>query len=277
MGLFNLNELSQASDDDVLDLKVESAESGTDAGSDAAPHEYDDGYTKISVPSKTEITADAYNDALAKLKQSFKEAYELMDDLTNARIIQETVESKQEAYLDEMFAEAYDNGPIFEAVERSDKNEVKKIVGEVRKKLPDLASKLGFKFKPPKTFLRLLLNTDYDAYGTGILTKDTSDTKSKYGNTAVTWWSTRFWQVVGVIYTENTNIKKVMEEVNDELKDDLGEYKVLYSMSSATLYDLWNVKFNWKNRKNVFFLIVDKKLPKELKADLNALKPAEDK
>lgn len=275
MGLFNINELSQASDDDVLDLKVESAESGTDAGSDVAPHEYDDGYTKIQVPSKTEITADAYNDALAKLKQSFKEAYELMDDLTNAHIIQETVESKQEAYLDEMFVEAYDNGPIFEAVERSDKNEVKKIVGNVRKKLPELASKIGFQFKPPKTFLRLLLNEDMGLFvGSN---NDTSDMKSKYGTTGVNWWTTRFWQVVGVVYTENENIKKVMEEVNDELKDDLGEYKVLYSMSAGTLYDLWNAKFNWKNRKNVFFLIVDKKLPKELKADLNALKPAEDK
>ena len=54
--------------------------------------------------------------------------------------------------------------------------------------------------------------------------------------------------------------------MNEDLKDTLGEYRILYSMSFKGLYDLWNTKFGWKNRNEVFFLIVDKTLPKELKA-----------
>lgn len=302
-GLFNLG--SVGSDDEVLSLNIESAEfsendpatnptvdfdkdatsasehnisvpGGLKETPSAKPYDatsmpaggetpnakpYDS--ASITIPKGTTLTSKEYNDALDALQKSFKEGAEMLDALRQVTVVEESVEERQQRYvesvLDEALLEAYENGPIFEAVKKDDKDAVKAIVKTLRGKIPGMLKGAGIKFKPPKTFLRLLLNSRRigGMHGTETSKDNVADT--------VSWWTTRFWQVLGVVYCENANIKTLIEKLNNELADELNGYKILYSLSIPGLYDLWNLKFGWKNRKEVYFLIVDKKLPKELK------------
>jgi len=216
----------------------------------------------ISVPSKTILTTAEWDTAMAALKKSFKEGVEIMEMLEKVIVVEKTTEQLQEEYVESVIGDqllaAYEDGPVFEAVDRKDKDDVKSLVKDLREKMPEMAKKYNIKFKPPKTFLRLLLNSS--------ATINTSETSKYHVADRVNWWTTRFWQVLGVVYADNADIKTVIESMNEDLKDTLGEYRILYSMSFKGLYDLWNTKFGWKNRNEVFFLIVDKTLPKELKA-----------
>ena len=215
----------------------------------------------VPVPSRVTLTSDEYNSAISALKKSFKEGYEIMELLENANVINESLQDKQDAYIESVMGDqllaAYEDGPVFEAVDRADKNDVKSLVKKLRGTMPELSKKYNVKFKPPKTFLRLLLNVS--------ATMSSTETSKYHVADNVSWWTTRFWQVLGVVYADNVDIKTVVEGMNEDLKDQLGDYRVLYSMSFKGLYDLWNTKFGWKNRNRVYFLIVDKKLPKELK------------
>ena len=268
--LFDLTNFESKSENDIINMNVddESFSEGTDVnipvpgGDKETPDEKPYDASSISIPSKITITVDKWNHMMTELKKSFKEAFEVMDVLENAEIIEnDNLDELQESYIESVIGDqllaAYEDGPYFEAVKREDKTEVKSLVKEIRSRMPELCKKYNVSFKPPKTFLRLLTNVS--------ATITTSETSKDNVADKVTWWTTRFWQVLGVIYTENANIKTIIEKMNEDLSDVLGEYKILYSMSMSGLYDLWNNKFGWKNRNQTFFLIVDKSLPKELK------------
>ena len=93
-------------------------------------NQYDN--ASVSIPTTTTITADVYNSALSALKKSFKESYELLEMLENATIVTESVADKQSLYSQDVLLESMESGPIFEAVTREDKNDIKSIVKKIR-------------------------------------------------------------------------------------------------------------------------------------------------
>ncbi len=194
-----------------------------------------------SIPQKTELTTDEWNRAMNSLKQSFKEGVELMEMLEHCKIVEETPEMAQQRYLENAMNEAYYeamiSGPLYEAVKRSDKDEIKGIVKKCKKLVSNWCDENKVKFRR-------------------------ADTYAKFCN--IGWFTTRLWQVIGAVYIEAGNADSVVAELNKECAEELGDYKIIGSaMWCADIIDLFKVKFNWKNEKGICMLVVDKKLPYE--------------
>ena len=194
--------------------------------------------------------------------------------LESSNVVEKTVDELQEEYIESVIGDqllaAYENGPIFESVSRSDKDDVKKIVQELRPKIKDALYDAKITFYKPNLVARAL---------TGALTF-TGVGGIFAGNAGAALhqiWSTRLWQVLGICIIEAGNIQEVVDTLNNKFKDSLGEYKVLQLKTVGTLTDVFRVKFNWKNDKNAYFLLIDKKIPKELKEFNDAIDKAEPK
>lgn len=260
-GLLDLSILENAGKDEVLDLPInEEADVSVPVPGglkESAPGQPAD--QTISVPAKKDITADVYNAALANLKKSFKEAVEVMEMLENVTVVQKTPEQIQtdfaESAIDEAVLAAYEDGPVFEAVERSDKNEVKKIVRKLREKIKDELNDMDVLFYQPKLVARIL---------TGLIPYTSANLPAAIQQI----WSTRLWQVLGICHAEEGNIGKLANKLTEKFKDELGDYKVLQFQCAPALYDIFKMKFGWKNQKNCYFLLIDRKIPDDLK-DLN--------
>ena len=213
--------------------------------------------SSVSVPSKVTLTTSEYDNALAALKKSFKEGYEIMEMLEHADVVEKTVEQKQEEYVESVLSEqlllAYEDGPVFEAVKREDKDDVKELVRSLRPKIEDALHDAKIKFYKPNLVLRVL---------TGFIPSGLTQPNLVSGIHQI--WVTRLWQVVGAVCTEPGNIKDVCDSLTKKYESQLGKYKILYVKAVPTVADLFRVKFNWKNDKEVFFILVDKKIPKEL-------------
>lgn len=240
-------------DKETPTAKPYDANSVTIPGGDAEkPHASAVDGVKVSIPSKTVLTDAEYNAALANLQKSFKEAVDVLDFLQKATVVTETVEQRQEQYAEEVMNEAllkaYDDGPIFEAVKRSDKNDVKKIVGSLRGKIKSDLEDDHVKFYKPNLVARCLF---------GWLTGDWAAAIQQI-------WTTRLWQVLGICHCEEGNIKSRVDALNEKYKEELGEYKVVYGGAIPAIADLFRAKFNWKNQKGTYFLLVDKKFPSEI-------------
>lgn len=240
--------------------------------------------SSVSIPATTTLTEDEYNRALKALQQSFKEGTELLQRLSEATVVHKTVEDLQAEYvesaLEDALLAAYENGPIFEAVDRSDKNEVKAIVTKIRKNIKTVLNNKGIDFYNAKAANRLLVGFLGGLGGVAagaaasminpVIGGAVANVAAQSGNLHIAsgfqqLWTTRLWQVVGVINIEEGNIKDIADKLTEEYKEDLGEYKILYSKASPTIVDLFRNKFGWKNTRGTYFLLVDKKLPKELK------------
>ena len=96
-GLFDLSLLGM---DDLLDSDVYSESELVDkaikhtevsipipGGLHERPTSRPKGETSLNFPASAEITADAYNKAFSRLKQSFKEGLEIMEILEHAIIV----------------------------------------------------------------------------------------------------------------------------------------------------------------------------------------------
>lgn len=188
--------------------------------------------TKIMTGNGTEIKADVYNSAMGALKKSFKEASELIDMLTNCTVVESTIADQQAEFTENAILESYDNGPYFEKVDRTDKDEVKEITKNIRTKVGKYVRDEGYKFIPRKV---------------------------------IDVWSAYMWQTLGNVYIEAANINKLCDAMNEEFKEELGEYKIIPVACLWRLVDMLRVKFNWKNTCFVYALLVDKKLNSELK------------
>jgi hypothetical protein len=286
-GLFDLTNLDEKADDDILlantdddaiyeDTNV-SVPGGLSERPSGAPSD-----TSINTPAKKEITVDAYQAALANLKKSFKEAVDIFEDLENRVVVQESAEDvamrKQEEYLDNLILEAYENGPIFEAVNKSDKDTIKKIVINVRKKIRDLIEDQHITFYPTNKFSRIIIaaisgavngmvNGAVTGGGAGALGGMVIGGASGAGGAALsgTFWSTRLWQIVGMVYVEDGNIQTLTKHLNEKLNEELGDYKLLPIKVLPDIADLFRTKFGWKNNKQSYMLLVDKKMPMEVK------------
>ena len=207
----------------------------------------------IPVPSKVTLTSDQYNDALAALKKSFKEGVEIMEMLENATVIETSIEDKQQEYVESMIADqlllAYEDGPVFEAVKREDKDDVKSIVRSLRPKLKDDFDTAKIKFYKPNMLARVL---------TSLFIGTEMTTAFQH------LWKQRLWQMVGICLCEEGNIKDVTDELTKKYESELGEYKILYVKTSRNIIDLFRTKFGWKNNAKAYFILIDKKIPKEL-------------
>lgn len=195
--------------------------------------------TKIMTGSGTEIKAEVYNSAMDALKKSFKEATELIDMLTNCTIVEKSAADLQAEFTENAIYESYINGPYFERVDRTDKDEVKEIVKSLKSKIAANCKGKNAKFYQPNKFMRWFVSGE--------------------------WWNTRLWQILGVVLIEEHNVDEIAKDLTEKFKDELGEYKILPTRTPRSFLDLFRTKFNWKNEWNAYFLLVDRKLDNEIK------------
>lgn len=281
LGFLDLTNLENKDSDDILNANIN--ESGdvnipVPGGLSEKPGGAK-GDVSIPVPSTTTITDKQYKDAITSLQKSFKEACEFMEVLAGATVVHESVEDQQYAYVEnavaEAILEAYDNGPIFEAVDRSDKNTVKKIVKELRTKLKSALDKDKIDFRNTKAITTILANAGLGAGMNAIRGAAAGAAGAAVGaiggaiggavSASLSFWNTRMWQIVGVMNIEDANVKEVFDDLNEKFKDDLGDYKLLYVKTIGNVFDLFRNKFGWKNHRNTYFVLVDKKVPSEIK------------
>ena len=239
-----------------------------------------DGAT-IPTPAKVILSQDTYNDALSSLKKSFKEGYEIMELLEKASIQTKSTEELQREFtenaIDEAIYTSMINGPIFEAVAADDKDKVKGIIKKLVKKVEDFAKDDGLTFYKPAKIIRLIASINAAPVTVGFATGDGNAIRA--GGSAIlptnaSWWNTRFWQVLGALCIEDENIADYTNKLTKEFSEDLGEYKIIAVKMPKTIFDQFRVKFNWKNRKNSYFLLVDKKLNSEIKKAIKELETA---
>lgn len=211
-----------------------------------------DGESGVPNPANVLLDEDEYNSALAALKKSFTEGAEILEMLMNSSVQHKSVEAKQnefvEAALDEAYYNAMCSGPMFEAVERGDKDEVKAIVDNIREDVFKFIKEQKFKVYKPSLIGRLI---------SGILVTPINTVAA-----IAQIWTTRLWQVVGVaIVDDDEALKKAL---NEKFKDELGDYKLLLAKCPASFLDLFRTKFNWKNGLRPYFILVDKRMPAEI-------------
>lgn len=250
-----LNETPNAKPYDANSISVPG---GDNEAPNAKPY---DGESGVPNPANVLLDEDEYNSALEALKKSFSEGADILDMLMKSSVQHKSVEAKQSEYVEAALDEAYYNamcsGPIFEAVERKDKNEVKELVDTIREDVFKFVKKQKFKVYKPSIIGRLI---------SGPVTGGIN-TAAAIGQI----WTTRLWQVVGVaIVDDYDTIKKAL---NEEFKDQLGEYKIFLCKAPLAFLDVFRTKFNWKNQLSPFFILVDKKMPAEI---TKATKAADD-
>ena len=218
-----------------------------------ATNDVDNGETdaKISVPSKTELDSNTYNDALSKLKASFKESIDVISMLENVTINDNN--AILESVISDAIYESAMDGAIYESVKKDDKDDIKKICKKLTDPFKKYIKGLKLEYTEPKELTKILI---------GILTNVYSPNFH--------WWNNRLWQMVGLISCEEANIKSIIDKFNEEHSDELGEYKLIYTKTHSIR--LWlQTKLNWKNNYKTYLIIVDKKLPFEIKKGLEDL------
>lgn len=77
--------------------------------------------------------------------------------------------------------------------------------------------------------------------------------------------ATRMWQILGICHIEDKTIDTITANLQEKFKDELGEYKILAVKVVPTIADQFRMKFGWKNNLKTYMLLVDKKLPSEIK------------
>lgn len=225
----------------------------------------------IPVPATTTLTSDEYNSALSLLKKSFKEGYEVLEILESAQVVHKTTEEMQEEYnesvIGDAILQAYEDGPMFEKVDQSDKGDIKKIVRKIRPGIEKALKKDNKYFYKPNVVARIIV---------GGITAPVGGAAS-VASALQQIWTTRLWQVLGICHCEDGNIKDICDNLTKEFAEDLGDYKVLYATCVPTVVDAFKNKFHWKNTRNTYFLLVDKKVPSEVKAAIKEFNSEVDK
>ena len=180
-----------------------------------------------------------------------------MELLEQATVQAKTTADLQREFTENAIAEAqYESmisGPMFEAVDRSDKKLIKSIIKNIRGKVADFADKDNVVFYKPAVFLRTFFNhIDDDINMTTIY----------------------LWQVLGGIILEEGNIQDYVKRLTEEFAEELGDYKILAVRVHPTTAD--NIRNKGKNLRKVFFLLIDKKLNSEIKNAIAKLETKSD-
>lgn len=193
----------------------------------------------ISIPQGTEISQETYNKALSSLKKSFHEACEIIEMLESCTIVSATTDELQMEYTENAILESIEGGPLFERVNRSDKDEVKQIVHDLRSDvIRELKSK-KYKAYKPSFFVRMLLHCNF--------------------------WTMRLWQVLGAVLIEDGNADELCKALTKKYADQLGNFKILPVKVAPSILDLFRGRLNYKNTYDVFFLLIDRNMDKSLK------------
>lgn len=224
----------------------------------------------IPAAGKVLLDSDTYNSALEQLQKSFKEAVDVINLIQKADVVSLSLESKQEAYAEAAMDEAYYNalidGPMFEYVSRDDKDEVKAITKKISKEVKSFCAEHDYDFYQPKYFSRMVVSS-VDSNIPAVRVK-----------TFRKLFSNKMWQVIGVLYMDDSDEKKVQKMLNDKYKEDLGEYKIiLQSCGYGGIIEWFNAIFKKRNRDRLpYVLYVDRTFDKELeKAIKDAAKDKE--
>ena len=275
--------------DDSLNTLIEAADVSVPipGGLKESPNSKPYDSRSLEVPKKTEITVDTYNDAISQLKKTFKEAVDIMSILESSKITEKSVDQRQNDFMEDAIStamlESFENGPIYEAVSKDDKNDIKAIVRKIRPSLSKTLRIADIKFYEPSKWIRLVIaptipNTMALSGGFGgnnSSTEEYHDKNARHGITS--WWTTRFWQILGALNCEGNDIKDVCKHIEEEYSDILGDYKILYVQMLPSLADMFRTKFNWKQIKKTYFILVDKSVSKDLKKALREIKVKDDK
>lgn len=219
-------------------------------------------YDVAEVPDSSNILIDEdeYNKAIEALKKSFTEGANILDMLQKSKIQHKTVQTRQNEYvesaMDDAYFEAMCSGPIFEAVERADKEEVKALVEDIREDVIKFVNKQKFKMYKPNTIGRLI---------SGLLLSPLDLVAA-----IAQIWNNRLWQVVGVVLVDEGNVGNLKKVINDEFKEKLGVYNIIMNPAPLAFLDVFRTRFNWKNSYKPFFVIIDKRMPAEIKSATKA-------
>lgn len=247
-GLFDLTNFESMNDNDIMYMSInESGEFAHKNPDTNHPEEHfeKDGAsgkeTSIPVPSKVTLSSDQYNAALNSLKKSFKEGYEIMEMLENASI-GESIHDKQNEFIENAILDAMESGPLFESLKRDDKSDVKEIVKKLRPEIYDYLKSEKIKFYKPSKLVSLFINPPR------LINQ---------------LFNERLWQNLGVMVTDD--VDTMIKKLNNKFKSELGDYKIVYYRTPASIVDIFRVKFNFKNFKDTYMLLVDKKFPSDLK------------
>lgn len=245
----------------------------------------------ISIPKGTEIQASTYNDAIKALQNSFKESSEILENLLNVKVVEdnqinatkdmEMVEAANNAILN-----VFENGPYFERVDRSDKSDIKDIVSYIRKDIKSVLKSTDVTFYQPSLWASALVNGLTIAV-TGALKGAVNSTildsipmvkgivKGAYGivdgmqkgsiDNIKQLIATRLWQIVGIVFSEEGQIHDLCKTLTQNYSKELGEYKIIYAKTTESIVDLFRLHFHIKDNRTCYFILVDKKLPSDLK------------
>lgn len=239
---------------------VEGANVAVPGGDKETPAAKPSDAAAVPVPATVTLTADEYNSAIGALKKSFKEAVDICAILESASVVHKTTEEMQEEFVEAAIGDAilqsYEDGPLFEKVSRSDKNDVKKIVRKIRSGVARACKNDNVHFYQPNLVARILVG--------GITSPVGGASHLAAGLTQI--FSTRLWQVLGICHAEDGNIKTICDNLTQKFADDLGDYKVLYVKAPMTIFDVFKTHFGWKDNRGAFFLLVDTKIPSEIRA-----------
>lgn len=219
--------------------------------------EYKDGYTNPSVPSgshdnqpaginpkasSTTITADAYNQIIKTFQGSYKEMGEILEFLGNVTIINESTEEVQDNYTDLMveqaILESYISGPIFEAVNRTDKAGVKDVLDAIWGKMKD----------EPNDKYRLVMFKPSGVGGflTDIFVKP--GWKAMRNNSA---FKVKSWQMCGIFFVKSgEDASSALTYYNGKFKEELGTY--VFNLMDVSDYTIGRVE-----NEVCYILIVD--------------------
>lgn len=251
----------------------------------------------ISIPKGTEIQASTYNDAIKALQHSFKESSEILENLLNVKVVEdsqinatkdmEMVEAANNAILN-----LFENGPYFERVERSDKSDIKDIVSYIRKDIKDVLKSTDVTFYQPSLWASALVNGLTIAV-TGALKGASNSTildsvpvvkgivKGAYDivdgmqkgsiDNIKQLIATRLWQIVGIVFAEEGQIHDICKTLTQNYSKELGDYKIIYAKTNEGIVDLFRLHFHIKDNRTCYFILVDKKLPSDLKDTENEI------
>lgn len=221
------------------------------------------GETGVPSGTKIQLDSDEYNVAIDRLQQSFKEAFEFVGVLKNVSVVDKTPEQRYNEFMESAMDNAfidYAAGPLFEKVDQSDKSDIKDIVDKIRKDVKKAVEKKNYEFYVPNVWARAILGT------AGMVFVPTAAISA--GAAAAGWQQiigARLWQVLGNVVVEEGQIDALVKDLNEEFKDELGDYKIVQWTVIPAITDAFRTKFGIKNQLRVYMLLIDKKLPKEFK------------
>lgn len=166
-----------------------------------------------SIPKGIELSTDEWKRNMAALQKSFNEGLEVMQMLQECRIVNKTTEELQAEYtesvIDDAIFESCVDGPYYEAVDKANKAEVKKLAKQIRNVL--CTSKRNRNWRKSKTSAGEKFTGILKPFMFNIRNKDIE---------------ARAWQIVCYLFPEKRlALKHVLEDLTNEFKDVLGNYK----------------------------------------------------